>query len=190
MIKSKFMEEKIKYDGSQLRSHWIYHHTGIIGDAIVAFTGPANVSLERMVDLVDVSEKRPIFSYDMLHFIAEFFHSDLDLTICYQRLLICTIKEVLEKLEVKSHIIRQGDDIFIYLDEDLKKLSISIATTSTVSTLIHTALNIISDDTPVPTIGLKDLKLDPNLVGEAILENFSQEVASMEFARCKVRAVR
>lgn len=183
------MEEKIKYDGSQLRSHWIYHRTGIIGDAIVAFTGPANVGLEKMVDLVDVAEKRPIFSYEMLHFIGEFFHSDLDTTICYQRLLICTIKEVLEKLDIQAHIIREGDDIFIYQDEDLKKLTISIATVSSVSTLIHTALNIISDDTPVSAIGLKDLKLEPVMVGEAILENFSQEIASMEFARCKVKAV-
>ena len=44
-MKTKFIEEEIKYIGSQLAPHWIYKNFKLQGDAIVAFIGECKVYL-------------------------------------------------------------------------------------------------------------------------------------------------
>jgi hypothetical protein len=92
IMQTKFIQKRITYDGAQLAPHWIYKNFDICGDAMVGFVGPADVPIKNMVDLEDVKSKSPIKSLLMLHFIAEFFDSDLEKAIYRQRLLMVIIK--------------------------------------------------------------------------------------------------
>lgn len=180
------MEHKpLNYDGSQLQSLFAYKNFGLKGDSIIVFRGWCRVEQNEMVDIEDVLAKDWIFSEDMLHFIVEHFEMDLEKTIIRQRLLIATIKEELEKFGVTT-LRRSGDDLY----EGDKKLSVSIATLSPVSSLIHCGLNISNENTPIPTIGLANLQIeDPLAFGESVAQHYCDEVRSMRLARCKVRGV-
>jgi hypothetical protein len=182
-------DRSITYDGRQLAPHWIYRQFDLMGDAAVAFVGPCNVDLSEMVDLEDVKAQDPIYSPQMLHIIAEFFTGDLHLTVYRQRLLIVTAKELLETLTERP-VRRKGDDIYLpRLDKEEGKLSVSIATTSATSTLIHTGFNVHTEGTPVPTVGLAELGVDPFDFGAQLLARYALEVGDIWLARCKVRAV-
>jgi hypothetical protein len=188
----KYLGEKpLKYDGTQLAPHWIYRSYGLLGDAAVSFRGECEVKITEMVDLEDVRANAPIYSREMLHFILEFFDNDLEKAVYRQRLLITTIKESLERRDLRVH--RSGDDLFLRrVDNTNGKLSVSIATASAVSTLIHTGLNIISEGTPVPTIGLADLGINGieiQALAMEVLSRYNEEVADIWLARCKVRPV-
>ncbi len=183
-MKRAWLDGENAYDGTQLRSHWIYGMTGVLGDAIVAFEGPADVPTSNMADLIDVRENAPIFSKSMLHFIIEHFGCDLELAVARQRLLVAEAADLLRPSV--GEIRRSGNDLY----SGEKKLSVSIATASPVSSLIHFAVNISSDGTPVPTLGLGDLKVDPKAFADELMRSYCEEISSMREARCKVRAVR
>lgn len=181
-----FIKEPITYDGTQLRSHWIFEQTGVFGDSIVAFTGPADVPLKNMVDLADVAAKENIYSTSMLHFIVEHFETDLVSMILRQRLLSAIAVEELKKHNQCKTVERKGDDLY----DGGKKLSVSIATASPVSCLIHFAINIKSDKTPVPTKGFADYDIDPKTFADIVMQKYIDEMNSVRQARCKVRAVK
>ncbi len=184
-----FTDHEILYDGRQLTPHWIYRRFDLLGDAAVTFIGPCRVELSEMVDLADVKDNAPIYSPRMLHLIAEFFSGDLHLTVYRQRLLIVTAKELLETLTMRR-VTRKGDDLYLERNDGRPgKLSVSIATTSATSTLIHTGFNIQTEGTPVPTVGLHELGVDAASFATALLARFAAEVNSIWDARCKVRAV-
>ncbi len=179
---------EITYDGRQLAPHWIYRTFDLMGDAAVAFLGPCHVDLSEMVDIEDVKAQAPIFSPRMLHVIAEFFSCDLHTTVYRQRLLIVTAKELLETMTDRQ-VTRRGDDLYLpRADGSLGKLSVSIATASPISTLIHTGLNIETEGAPVPTVGLAELGIDPAAFGAMLLRHYADEVSDIWLARCKVRA--
>ncbi|MGI6493124.1 MAG: DUF366 family protein [Pelotomaculum sp.] len=184
----RFLPDIITYDGTQLSSHWAFRTQGILGDSIVSFQGPCRVMLAEMVDLEDVRKNAPIFSHNMLHFIVEHFDTDLEKMILRQRMLMAIIKDVLmEKHGAK--LIRNGDDLY----EGDKKLSVSIATLTPVSTMVHTGLNIVSKDTPVKTVSLKDLGIkdeDIEPLGNLICSRYSAEIKEISLARCKVRGTK
>ena len=184
-MKTLLIKDDIKYEGWQLKPHWIYKNFKIQGDAIVSFTGECDVKLNEMVDIEDVINNEPIYSKNMLSFISEQFNVSLTEGVYRQRLLITIIKEALEKRGI--FVVRDGDDLFI----NGKKLSVSIATKSTTSILIHTGLNITSDGTPIPTVGLtSDLNIkDINCFSEEIMLKYSQEVEDINMATTKVRGV-
>jgi hypothetical protein len=147
---------------------------------------------EALVDVKDRKEGKVIRSDDMVHFIVELFDSDLRRTIVLQRLLMCIIKDVIEQMKPEIMVTRRGDDLFIEVDEEGvedRKLSVSIATASPVSTLIHAGVNILSSNTPVPTLGLQDLEIPVDDFAVTVLERFVREMKEMELARCQVRAV-
>ena len=121
---TKYIDEEIKYVGSQLSPHWIYKNFKLQGDAIVAFCGECEVKLTEMVDIEDVINNEPIYSKYMLSFITEQFNVNLVEGVFRQRLLICIIKEELEKRGI--FVTRNGDDLIIKGG----KLSVSIATKS------------------------------------------------------------
>lgn len=180
---------QFNYDGKQLAPHWIYKHFDLLGDAAIAFAGPCQVDLSEMVDIEDIKAQAPIFSPLMLHIIAEFFTGDLHLGVYRQRLLIVQAKELLETLTSRK-VTRQGDDLYLRRsDNTAGKLSVSIATTSGGSTLIHAGFNIETKGTPVPTVGLAELGVDFNAFGEELLRRFADEMEDIWQARCKVRAV-
>lgn len=178
------------YDGRQLAPHWIYRQHDLLGDAIVAWRGECEVKLSEMVDIEDVKANAPIYSPQMVHFIAEFFDLDLEKTVYRQRLLIVTAKEFLEE-HLSQRVERRGDDLYLLRPKDNQrgKLSVSIATTSATSTLIHTGFNVVSEGTPVPTVGLNDLEIDPDRFAQTVLERYTAEVEDIWLARCKVRPV-
>lgn len=184
-MKIKYIDEEIKYIGSQLSPHWIYKKNNLQGDAIVAFCGECDVALTEMVDIEDVINNEPIYSKSMLSFITEQFGIDLREGVFRQRLLICIIKELLEEKGI--FVVRNGDDLMI----DGKKLSISIATKSITSILIHTGLNIISEGAPVKAsgltseLGIKDIKS----FAIEVMNRYSNEIDDIYNAASKVRGV-
>jgi len=188
-LSTKFIEKEIAYTGAELRSHFIYDQFDLLGDALVAFVGPCKVDLDKMVDLEDVKKKSPIFSEKMLHFLGEFFGMDLNCLVLMQRLLIASFYQELmqKKGGALSHVAlrRIGDDLY---DGDFK-LSVSIATLSPISGVFHAGINISSRNTPVPTKGLEDYKIDPNEFAKNLLKSFSFEIVSAYKATCKVRGV-
>lgn len=184
-MKTFYIHDEIKYIGSQLSPHWIYKNFKIQGDAVVAFCGECDVKLTEMVDIEDVINNEPIYSKYMLNFITEQFNIGLVEGVLRQRLLITIIKEILENFGFA--VKRNGDDLFV----NDKKLSVSIATKSINSVLIHTGLNIISDGAPIAVSGLvSDLSIK-NIKEFAclVMKKYSEELADIELASTKVRGV-
>jgi hypothetical protein len=179
--------ETITYNGSQLSPHWAYRNYRVLGDSIVSFQGPCRVGLTSMVDLKDVLDEAPIYSEGMLHFIAEHFTLNLEETILRQRLMVAALKDLIsEKTIVKLQ--RFGDDLFA----DSRKLTVSIATLTAVSTMIHTGVNITGRNAPVPAVGLADLGLHEGEIahiGETLCRTYLEEYEQVKLARCKVRSV-
>jgi len=184
-MKSLFVEREIKYTGEQLRSLWAFRELDVQGDSIVAFMGPCDVATSRLVDVADAKANAPIWSERMLHFIVEHFDMSLERAILRQRLLVSLIADTLNEAKGAFLVRRRGDDLF----SDDRKLSVSIATLSPVSCLIHVGVNISSKNTPVPTRGLADLGVDARRLAEAVLRAYVQECESAQQARCKVRGV-
>lgn len=184
-MKIKLIQEEIKYIGSQLVPHWIYKKFNIQGDAIVAFKGECEVKLSEMVDIEDVINNEPIYSKYMLSFITEQFNVNLIEGVYRQRLLICIIKEILEERGI--FVKRKGDDLIIKGG----KLSVSIATKSLTSILIHTGLNIISEGAPVKATGLEnDLGIkDIDNFALEVMRRYSEEIEDINLASTKVRGV-
>lgn len=184
-MKTQLIDKEIKYEGWQLAPHWIYKNFKMQGDATVAFIGECEVKLTEMVDIEDVINNEPIYSKSMLSFISEQFNIGLVEGVFRQRLLICVIKEALEKRGFK--ITRNGDDLFF----EGKKLTVSIATKSVNSILIHTGINIDSTGAPVKASGLtSELKItDIRELAQEILKNYSEEIDDIVLASTKVRGV-
>jgi hypothetical protein len=184
-LKTYFIDKEIKYEGWQLCPHWIYKNFKIQGDATVAFIGECEVKLTEMVDIEDVINNEPIYSKSMLSFISEQFNVSLVEGVFRQRLLICKIKEALEKRGFK--ITRDGDDLFF----DGKKLTVSIATKSATSILIHTGINILSDGAPVKASGLtSELGItDVEKLAKEIMTGYADEIEDIVMASTKVRGV-
>ena len=184
-MKTKFIDKEIKYIGSQLSPHWIYKNFGIQGDAIVAFQGECKVDLGEMVDIEDVINNEPIYSKYMLSFISEQFGIDLVEGVLRQRLLISVIKELLEENGIIPK--RNGDDLIV----DGRKLTVSIATKSITSVLIHTGVNILSEGAPVKAAGLESelgIKDTKNFATE-VMKRYSEELEDIVLAAAKVRGV-
>jgi hypothetical protein len=185
----KFLEEKIKYTGAELRPHWISERTKSFESAMVAFAGPCDVATAELVDLEDSRVGDFIRAKEMLHFLAESFSADLELAICHQRLLVALFAEKLRtRLSASdaARVLRDGDDIFVSGEGEPRKLSVSIVTASPVSTLLHFGVNIDADGAPVKAIGLRDLGVDYKDLAMDVMESWQAEVVSMARARCKV----
>lgn len=189
------MRRRLAYDGAQLRAHWILRTTGIAGDAIVAFRGPCRVREDEMADLHDLLHGPGIAADDMLHFVSEVFDDgELVRAVLRQRLLAATALESLQALlpsrpgrqRVQLH--RDGDDLWVGDGPRAGKLSVSIATRSAVSTLLHLGVNVTNAGTPVRTASLADLGIDPAAFARDVLRRAAAEHASVLAARAKVRA--
>lgn len=189
-MKSKFLSSNDNYDGTQLVSLRNYLTHGILGDSVVAWVGACDVSFEHMVDGEDLLEQARICGSQMVHFVIEKFDTNLFAAVALQRLFASIVKDYLmataKNREVALALTRDGDDIFA----NGKKLSISIATQSPVSSLIHFAVNVRNEGTPVPTLSLEDLGVEPKVFAEQVMEILCKEVHSTIEATQKVRWVR
>lgn len=186
-METLFIDKEIKYTGSELAPHWIYKNFNIMGNAIVAFIGECEVNLNHMVDIEDVINNEPIYSKKMLNIIEENFNCSLEEMVYKQRLLVTITKELIEKLSPDVKIKRSGDDLFI----NNKKLSVSIATKSITSCLIHFGLNIDADGAPVNAAELvNDAKIsDVQNFAKQLLSEYANEIKDISLAACKVRGV-
>lgn len=183
-----FAPQEIKYDGSQLSSHFALRNFHVRGDSIVVFKGPMDIEPNKIADLEDLLDGDEIRSPMMLHFVIEVFQAALEPTILLQRLLIRLAADELVK-EAKGKEVDglevTGDDIYI---KDAK-LSVSIAAPSPVSCLIHFGLNIKTEGVPVKAIGLEELGIDPDVYAKGVTAAWVHELESVDWALSKVRAV-
>lgn len=186
-MKSLYLKNEMAYDGSQLRSLYAYLDHGVLGSSIISWSGACDIPFTHMVDGEDLLEKALIKSDKMLHFIIEVFDRDLFSAVSLQRLFASIAKDYLQD---KAHTIlatqplrRDGDDIY-WGD---RKISISIASKSPVSVMVHFAMNITNEGTPVKTASLNDLKLNVEEVAQDLMAAFVREFDSILIATQKVR---
>ena len=180
----------MEYDGSQLRSLFGFRNYGLLGDSLLAWIGPCQVKKEYMVDGEDLNANEQICGNKMVHFIWEKFNTSLITAVACQRLMISIALDLIRELspvkELTQNLVRQGDDIYC----GHKKLSISIATVSPVSALIHTAFNVVNEGTPVPTICFDELKISSQKFIESFAQRVLNEIKDIELATQKVHWVR
>lgn len=192
MVKTFLYEHKLAYDGTQLSSLWGFKRFDICGDSIIAFRGGCRVKNRELVDVEDFKAGAAIFSPDMLHFIVEHFDNDLEKAVLRQRLLVALTKDILGEKGLKHPVCRHGDDLFAVINSFLYKLSVSIATVTPVSTMIHFGINIDAEGAPVLAAGLFELGFPENEVfslAREILDAYAKEIEGVGIARCKVRGV-
>lgn len=178
----------VDYDGGQLRSGWLADELGLApGEegAVGAFLGACDVKPEFVVDSEEIASGEPIRAARMLHFIAEFPDTDLEKTVLRQRLLAALVRDELALRAPGREFARRGDDLY----EGEYKLSISIATLSPKSALIHFAVNVDPTGAPVPARGLDEYGIDPEEFARAVLDSFTEEMRSSRAAVAKVRPV-
>lgn len=178
-MKKHISNKEIFYDGSNLQSLYGYKTFDVQGESIVSFIGGCEVK-EHLVDYEDRKNNDFIKSDQMVHFIIEHFDISLSEMICRQRLFISIVSDYLGQ-----SVVRKGDDLYI-VDG---KLSVSIATASPVSCLIHTGINITNDGTPIKTSSLADINIDPIIFANDICKLYCNEIESIKNARSKVIGV-
>jgi hypothetical protein len=184
-VKTSVLDQEIAYTGAQLRSSWIAEMAGLSGGAAVAFLGPCEVALEHMVDLVDLEAGARISSPRMLHVIAEHPGVELNEITVRQRMLMAIAGEILNEHLGEMLIRRRGDDLFL----SGRKLSVSVATVSPRSGLIHAGFNLDGEGAPVPAVGLDELGVTPRDFAERLLGAYAAEVAGALRAARSVRTV-
>lgn len=181
-MQTKYLETTETYDGAQLTSLRNYLTHGLLGDSIVAWVGPCDVALDHMVDGEDLRADARIAGDLMLHFILETFDTQLVAAVALQRLFACVVRDELAVPDLR----RDGDDLFV----GERKLSISIATQSPVNSLIHFAVNVVNEGTPVETCALNDFGIEPRAFAEKVMAAFAREYEGIRQAARKVRWVR
>jgi len=188
-----FAQQEITYTGAELRRGWLRAAFGLEGDAIAAFIGPCDIAPEHMVDLEDRAAGAKIYSRRMLHFIAEHADPDLERAVLRQRLLVAIALECVHHQSGRFEVRRQGL-VLRRVANDLfwqgRKLSVSVATTSPASGLIHLGLNIIAEGAPVAAADLAELGIEPRSLAVEVMGAYAAEMASVAAAQQKVRAVK
>lgn len=189
-MKNLFIDTEFQYDGTQLRSLYTYLEHGILGDSLVGWVGPCQIDSARMVDGEDILAHSNICGSRMLHFILEKFDVQLATAVAYQRLMGCLAIDLLRQLSPKEEMVRNlircGDDIYF----EGRKLNISIATQSPSSSLVHFAINISNEGTPVETLCLEDLEVSPMNFADCFMSAVCAEVESIQRATQKVKWVK
>lgn len=184
-MQTYFAQREITYSGAELRNGWLRTAFGLAGDAIAAFIGPCDVAPEHMVDLADRAAGERIWSERMLHFVVEHADPDLERAVLRQRLLVAITAECLRERAPGPGLTRSGDDLFWRG----RKLSVSVATTSPISALIHLGLNIIAEGAPVAAAALQEVGAEPKELAHAVMAAYAAEVESVAAAQRKVRPV-
>lgn len=188
-MKSLFIDKKFSYDGSQLHSLFAYLEYGLLGASIVSWVGACQIPFSHMVDGEDLLAQAKIEGDEMLHFIIEIFDRDLFSGVALQRLFASIARDYLQYqagVSLQREILRRdGDDIFL----GERKLSISIASKSPISVVVHFAMNVTNEGTPVETLSLSELTLDPVKVANDLMSLFKDEYSEIIKATQKVKPV-
>ncbi|MFA5104299.1 MAG: DUF366 family protein [Candidatus Margulisiibacteriota bacterium] len=183
-MKTKFVSKKIDYDGSQLRSHFAHNELGVTGDSIVSFVGAAAVK-EHMVDMEDKRNKEFIYSDKMLHFIIEHFDRDLEKAVLRKRLFLTLVMDEINKKAGRQKLFRSGNGLY----DGKKKLTVAVATTSPVSTLIHVGLNITEKGAPIKVACLEEYGIQPKRFATDLMQRYHDEIGSLSISIKKVKGV-
>jgi hypothetical protein len=184
-VKTAYLDERIDYSGKELRSHWLMERFGMVGDAVASFVGSCHVTGEDLVDREDFLKGNIVAGESMLHFIVEIFGVSMPGIVFAQRLLCTIVRESIDSACGKAAITRKGDDLFV----GDGKLSVSVATVSPVSGLIHLGLNMTSAGVPVKAASLDELGVDHQRLAREVLMRFGDEVDSCLDAARKVKPV-
>ncbi|MBN2543050.1 DUF366 family protein [bacterium] len=180
------LNETHKFTGiEEIKPHWALEKFGLVGDSIVAFSGPCNIKPEYFVDIVAAKRGKEIFSKNMLHIVVEHFDTDIEKAILKQMLLISIIQEKLENRITERTILRWGDDLF---DENCK-LTTSAVIKTLISTKIYVGINISSEGTPIKTRGLEDYGIDPFELIEAVINQYRVEIKQLTEKSCRIKAI-
>ncbi len=182
-LKTKLLTGAHPYDGSPLGGHWAFRAHGIQGDSLLAFMGPCRVAVEALADLQDARDGAFIYSPLMLHCVLELFGPGLEEAAARQWLMAATVAEELNARLKAVRVRREGNDLFVAS----RKLSVSIAAPTGVSVKVHLGINIDATGAPVPAAGLRDLKVEPRSLAQALLARFADDHARLRGARTKVR---
>lgn len=178
---------QMDYDGSQLHHAFAYEQVRELGETICYFRGAANVK-DHLVDLEDSLADDFIKSAEMWHFIIEIPGATITEMVLWQRLFISMCIDSLRKerfIQQDLKITRKGDDIMI----GDSKLSVSIATLSRFSGLIHVGINItVGKGCPVDAIGLTTFTRYEyfNTFGKRMSQIFVEEYDDVKDATFKV----
>ena len=181
---------KMDYDGSQLKHCLAYEYKKVLGSTISYFIGAAAVK-EHLVDLEDSLANDFIKSKKMAHFVIEIPGASITEAVLWQRLFITKCIDWIHANRSIRDIMwfnRDGDDILIALVEgDWKKLSVSIATLSRFSGLIHVGINIeVGPDCPVKAIGLSEITSNISQFAKIVAKEFAEEYTDIVNATYKV----
>ncbi|MFN7906051.1 MAG: DUF366 family protein [Pseudobdellovibrionaceae bacterium] len=186
-MKIKFVRKSFPYTGQELRHLFAYEKFGIAGESMISWIGPCDIALNDMIDGEDKFENSIIRGGEMLHFVGEFFEPNIFFAVSLQRLFcaICLEQLTIMKPDLLGKLVREGDDLYV----GKNKLSISIATIGHFSTMIHFAVNVTNEKTPVPTCALKDFRINPEKFALNVLKKFQTEYKSIVFATQKVQGI-
>lgn len=170
---------------TELYGHFAFKNFGITGDAAVAFVGPCDVAGERLVDLADERAGETIKAARMLHFVVEHFGVPLAEAVWRQRLFAAIVRDEVAARAPEASVLRKGDDVFA----EGGKLTVSIATVSPTSALIHFGVNVDGAGAPVAVADLQSLGIDAPELASAVLNSYAADVEGARAAACKVKGV-
>ncbi len=173
-MKAVTLNEKLRYDGTQIAPLWAFEYSGVRGDSIVAFEGPMNVT--HVIDAEDDLNGAKIAGDRLLHFIVEVFDSPATMRQAYymQRLLIVNLKDQL--FDAGIIVCRSGDDLFV----DGGKLTVSIATCGISSEKIHCGVNLTTAGIP-PEVLAASLEIEnPLTFAKLVSDRFVDELLDID----------
>ena len=185
-ILEQTLEKPLTYTGCELRPHWGLEQTKVYGSLLTAFVGPCDVPTGHLVDMEDRLASDRIGAASMLHILGEFYGTSLEAGVLYQRLMMVWVERLLN--EAGKKVVRSGDDIFL----GDRKLSVSIATVSPVSVLIHWGFNIDPSGAPVKAVGFGEFGwggLEVLAFAKKLMTHYIGELEEIRIAQCKVRPV-
>ncbi len=198
-MKCLWLSEEYKYDGSQLCPLNNYLKHGVLGDSVVSWAGACELEPQNIIDGEDLRSGARIAGDFMLHFVLELFQYPISGAVALQRLMGEILMDQIQGNSDKKlrsgnpehmrlagfGLKRMGDDIY----QGRKKLNISIATCSGLSSLIHFGVNITNKGTPVPTCCLNDFGItDEKSFAMSFMEAIKGEFMGMKRAQMKVRS--
>lgn len=181
----KWLTQELSYDGSQLDPLHNYLKHDLLGDSMVGWAGPCAVATEHMIDGEDLKDQSVIAGDKMLHFVLEVFEFPLTAAVSFQRLMGEILVSQLKSASPDAvDLVRRGDDLYL----GQRKFNISIATATVNSSLIHFAVNIVNEGTPVPTCCLADFGItDVESFASSYMKACQSELLAIKRATRKVR---
>ena len=178
-----YVDNQSNYPGNLFEPHWIYKNFNIESDSVIAFIGNPEMALKTIV----MNENPPGFTGFgvMLNFLIEHFDNNLEIATYRKRMFIVSIKEEIERYGISAT--RWEGDLFF----NKRRLSTSIAISSTVSTLLYTAIYLDKKDQPIKTWGLKELGIkDIESFAQNIMLGYKRELEGIYQERCRIKETR